>query len=138
MMKRLIRKSVPRDQWHQYYMVAGENYKGALNNYENELWTPAAILFIHTVIAYTDALTIKAGAVKSSGDDHLQVVSLVKQLIFITDEDQRALTRLMKILGEKSKVAYGGQVYSRNQAEKMMKNMESYQSWIIDKIASLA
>ena len=136
-MKKLIRKSVSRNLWHNYYSVAKDNYRGAIINYENNLWTPAAILFVHTAIAYTDALTVKAGGVRSSSDDHLQVVSLVKQIIFINDEDKTALNRLMKILSEKSKVAYGGQMYSQSQAEKMMKNMERYQSWIIDKINSI-
>jgi len=33
-----------------------------------------SILFVHSAIAFTDALTIKAGCVKSAGDDHAQVI----------------------------------------------------------------
>jgi hypothetical protein len=56
---------VDRNQWHQYLLAAKEYNQGAMNNYDNELWTSASILFVHAAIAYTDALTIKAGSVKN-------------------------------------------------------------------------
>ncbi len=82
-----------------------------MNNYENKLWTSASILFVHAAIAYTDALTIKAGSVKSAGDDHGLVIYLVEQILSLSIEDKKAINRLGKILGEKSKVSYGGKVY---------------------------
>ena len=91
-----------------------------MNNYEAELWTSASILFVHAAIAFTDALTIKAGSVKSAGDDHAQVIYLVEQTLFLSTGDKIALNRLGKILGEKSKVSYGGKVYSRKQADKII------------------
>jgi len=136
--KKLSKKSVDRIQWKQYYVVAEEYYKGAMNNQDNELWTSASILFVHAAIAYTDALTIKAGSVKSAGDDHTQAIYLVEQTLFLSKEDKTALNRLGKILGEKSKVAYGGKVYSRKQADKIKTNCIRYRTWVIDKIDSIS
>lgn len=82
-MKKLSKKSVPREQWRHYLAVADENYRGAQNNYTSQLWTPSAILIVHAAIAYTDALTVKAAGVKSTGESHLQAVTLVRQLILI-------------------------------------------------------
>jgi len=124
-------------RWLQYFSVAEENHRGVIHNYEGELWTLAAILFVHAVIAYTDALTIKAGGVKGSGDNHLQVVDLIRQVISLDRNDTIALNRLIKILSEKSKVAYSGKVYSQKQVDLMMKNYTLYRSWIIDKIESI-
>jgi len=109
--RKLVRKSVNRTRWLQYFSVAEENHRGVIHNYKGELWTPAAILLVHAVIAYTDALTIKAGGVKGSGDNHLQVVDLIRQVISLDRNDTIALNRLIKILSEKSKVAYSGKVY---------------------------
>ena len=138
MARKLSKKTVDREQWHQYYEAAEEYYSGALNNYEAELWTSASILFVHAAIAFTDALTIKAGSVKSAGDDHAQVIYLVEQTLFLSTGDKIALNRLEKILGEKSKVSYGGKVYSRKQADKIMTNFVRYKSWLKDKIESVS
>ena len=134
MAKKLIRKTVDRNQWRQYFNVAEENYLGAMTNYDFELWTSAGILFVHSAIAYTDSLTIKAGSVKSSGEDHMQVVELVKQVISISRADNIALNRLIKILIEKSKVAYGGKIYSKKQVDSIKKNLKRYRTWIVNKI----
>jgi len=135
--KKITRKSVDRQQWQQYYKVAVQNKQGAENNLENVLWTPAGILIVHSAIALTDALTVKAAGVKSSGDNHLQVVELVKQVIEVSEDDTRALNRLLRILSEKSKVSYGGQLYTEHQAMGMMKQLERYQAWIDKKLESI-
>ena len=110
----------------------------AMNNYENKLWTSASILFVHAAIAYTDALTIKAGSVKSAGDDHGLVIYLVEQILSLSIEDKKAINRLGKILGEKSKVSYGGKVYNQKQADKIKTDFSRYQTWITAKIDSIA
>jgi hypothetical protein len=136
--KNLSKKSVDRNQWENYFSAAEEYYSGALNNFESELWTSASILFVHAVIAYTDALTIKAGSVKSAGEDHSFVIYLVEQTIALTPEDKKALNRLSKILGEKSKVSYGGKIYTKKQADKMKTHFTRYHSWIINKIEQIS
>ncbi|MBC8345002.1 MAG: hypothetical protein H8E56_01940 [Candidatus Marinimicrobia bacterium] len=64
--RKLSKKVVDRNQWRQYLSAAKEYCQGAINNYDNELWTSASVLFVHAAIAYTDALTIKAASVKSA------------------------------------------------------------------------
>ncbi len=135
--KKISRKSVDRQQWRQYYEVGIQNKQGAEHNLESGLWTPAGILIVHSAIALTDALTVKAAGVKSSGDGHLQVVELVKQVIEISRDDTGALNRLLRILSEKSKVAYGGQLYTERQAAGVMKQLQRYQAWIDKKLESI-
>ena len=135
--KKLSKKSVDRNLWKQYFAAAEEYHNGAMNNYKSELWTSASILFVHAAIAYTDALTIKAGSVKSSGDDHALIIVLIEQTVSLTSEDKKALNRLGKILGEKSKVSYGGKIYTQNQADKIMTQFKRYRSWITNKIEQI-
>jgi len=136
--RKLSKKPVDRNQWRQYRSAAVEYCQGAINNYDNELWTSASILFVHAAIAYTDALTIKAASVKSAGDDHGLVIYLVEQVLSLASEDKKALNRLGKILGEKSKVSYGGKVYTQKQADKIKTDFSRYQIWITAKIDSIA
>ena len=136
--RKLSKKPVDRNQWRQYRSAAVEYCQGAMNNYENKLWTSASILFVHAAIAYTDALTIKAGSVKSAGDDHGLAIYLVEQILSLSIEDKKAINRLGKILGEKSKVSYGGKVYTQKQADKIKTDFSRYQIWITAKIDSIA
>ena len=136
--RKLSKKTVDRNQWRQYLSAAKEYCQGARNNYENKLWTSASILFVHAAIAYTDALTIKAGSVKSAGDDHGLAIYLVEQILSLSIEDKKAINRLGKILGEKSKVSYGGKVYTQKQADKIKTDFSRYQIWITAKIDSIA
>jgi hypothetical protein len=136
--RKLSKKSVDRNQWRQYLSAAKEYCQGARNNYDSELWTSASILFIHAAIAYTDALTIKTASIKSTGDDHGLAIYLVEQVLPLSGEDKKALNRLGKILGEKSKVSYGGKVYTKRQADKIKTYFNRYQTWITAKIDSIA
>ncbi len=136
--RKLSKKTVDRNQWRKYLSAAEEYSQGAMNNYENKLWTSASILFVHAAIAYTDALTIKAGSVKSAGDDHGLVIYLVEQILSLSIEDKKAINRLGKILGEKSKVSYGGKIYTQKQADKIKTDFSRYQTWITAKIDSIA
>lgn len=126
----MAKKSVNRDRWKQYLEVAEENLLGAEANMERELWTPAGILIVHAAIAFTDALTIKAGGVKSTGESHSLVVELVAQLLQLSKGDRRSLNRLARILGEKSVVAYGGKSYSESQIAGMWRNLSKYREWV--------
>jgi hypothetical protein len=56
----------------------------------------------------------------------------------LSGEDKKALNRLGKILGEKSKVSYGGKVYTKKQADKIKMDFNRYQTWITTKIDSIA
>lgn len=128
--KRITKKSVNRDRWQAYLNVAEQNVLGAEINIERELWTPAGILIVHAAIAFTDALTIKAGSVKSTGETHTLAVELVDQLLELPKDEKRTLNRLARILGEKSKVAYGGRSYSRSQINGMWHNLKRYRDWV--------
>lgn len=136
--RKLSKKSVDRNEWCQYLSAAKEYCQGAINNYDNELLTSASILFVHAAIAYTDALTIKTASVKSAGDDHGMTIYLVEQVLPLSGEDKKVLNRLGKILGEKSKVSYGGKVYTKKQADRIKTDFNRYQTWITAKIDSIA
>jgi hypothetical protein len=136
--RKLSKKSVDRNEWCQYLSAAKEYCQGAINNYDNELLTSASILFVHAAIAYTDALTIKTASVKSAGDDHGMTIYLVEQVLPLSGEDKKGLNRLGKILGEKSKVSYGGKVYTKKQADRIKTDFNRYQTWITAKIDSIA
>jgi hypothetical protein len=43
---------------------------------EFQYWNAAGVLLVHSAIALTDALTVKIGGVKSTGEDHMLAADL--------------------------------------------------------------
>ena len=75
MTPRLSRRiAVPRMKHHDYAKAADNFHAGAEVAKEFEYWNAAGVLVIHAAIAYTDAITIKVGGVKSQGGDGQRVV----------------------------------------------------------------
>jgi hypothetical protein len=43
---------------------------------EFQYWNAAGVLLVHAAIALTDALTVKIGGAKSTGEDHMLAADL--------------------------------------------------------------
>jgi hypothetical protein len=126
-----VRKSVSRSKSGDYAAVADSFYKGAETAKEFEYWNASGVLIIHAAIAYTDALTIKVGGVKSSGEDHMAVVDLLRQVVVLDENGKKALKRLAGMLEHKNAVSYMGECYSRGDIEALWKHMERYRNWAL-------
>ena len=125
------RVSVSRSKTHDYVKVADNFYAGAEAAREFEYWNAAGVLIIHAAIAYTDAITIKVGGVKSQGEDHMAAVDLLKEIVVSREDDQRAVNHLARMLEQKNLVSYSGEVYTRADIEKLWKQMERYKGWAL-------
>lgn len=128
MMKRI---SVHRGRYHDYAKVADNFYLGANLAKEFEYWNAAGVLIIHSAIAYTDAITIKIGGVKSQGEDHMAVIDLVKKVVVLDEDGQKALNHLARMIEQKNLVSYSGEVYEQSDIEKLWKQLERYKKWAI-------
>ena len=129
--RRSRRIAVDTAKHKDYLQAAHQFYIGADAAMSLENWSAAALLVVHAAIAYTDALTIKIGGVKSQGDDHMAAVDVARELIAVDDAGRKALTHLVRVIQEKNVVSYSGDVSSRNQAESLWKHLERYRSWAL-------
>ena len=59
------RVKVSKTQFTQYKRIADGFFEGAENEKELSNWNSAGVLIIHAAIAYTDAVTIKYGGVRT-------------------------------------------------------------------------
>src|SRR5581483_6547797 len=84
------RTSVHRTKYHDYIKVADNFYLGAELAKEFEYWNAAGVLIIHAAIAYTDAITIKVGGVKSQGEDHMAAVDLLREVVALDEAGKKA------------------------------------------------
>lgn len=129
MVKKFRTTKLERSYYIKYKTVAINFFEGAKVASEFEYWNAAGVLIVHSAIAYGDAITIKFGKVKSRGDDHQNLVSLIDFLVIESQEKKNALVNLSKIIDQKNLVSYSGDVYSKKDIDKLWKYMERFKSF---------
>jgi len=124
------RKTITPSNWRQFHHLALVFMEAAELAREFEYWNAAGVLIVHSTIAFTDALTIKVGGVKSSSADHYQAGQLVQEIVTLNPAGKRALRHFFAIIGEKSLVSYSGKIYRRGDISSLWKHLERYQQWV--------
>lgn len=119
MAQRSRRKPVPRNRTTQYQKVAEHFFVAAKDALQLEYWTAAGVLIVHSAIAYADALCVKQSGQKSSGENHEDAVALLEEVVAGGEEKERAVNQLRRIIEEKTKVSYLGDLYTARQAEEL-------------------
>ncbi|KAF0126667.1 MAG: hypothetical protein FD189_2423 [Elusimicrobia bacterium] len=107
-------------------------YDGAGLAREFEYWNAAGLLAAHAAIAFTDAATIRFGGFKSSGEDHMAAVDLLRETVSRDERGNEAVRHLARIIEEKNLVSYSGDVYTRADTEKLWKHLERYRAWALE------
>ncbi|MBI2119450.1 MAG: hypothetical protein HYT97_07490 [Elusimicrobia bacterium] len=125
------RVSISRSKYHDYAKVADNFFSGSDCAREFEYWNAAGVLIVHAAIAYTDAITIKVGGVKSQGEDHMAVIDLLREVVALDEHGQRALNHLIRMIEQKNLVSYSGEIYTRTDIEKLWKQLERYRDWAL-------
>lgn len=125
------RQTVPRSKYDDYIKVADNFYSGADAAKAFDYWNAAGLLIIHAAIAYTDAITIKVAGVKSQGDDHMAAVDLVREVVVLDKVGDAALNHLWRMIQEKNVVSYHGEIYTRQDVDKLWKHLERYKTWAL-------
>jgi len=123
------RSSVPRNRYKQYQTVAEHFFAAANQALELEHWTAAGLLIVHSAIAYADALCIQQSGQKSSGENHEDAVALLDEVVAGGDEKTKAVNQLRRMIEEKTKVSYLGDLYSSAQAEELWKRLKRFRTW---------
>ena len=129
MAKRRGRKTVQHQSFGEYYKVARHFYEAAGYSMELEYWTAAGVLIVHSAIAYADALCIKNAGAKSIGEDHEDAVAFLDSVIADGADTSKAINQLKRIIEEKTKVSYLGELYSEAQTREMWKRLERFIKW---------
>ena len=132
MAKRSGRKSVPRSRFKEYQKVAEHFYQAARDSLELEYWTAAGVLIVHSAIAFSDALCIKLGGVRSTADDHEDAIALLESMIAQSSDKTKAINHFKRIIEEKTKVSYLGGLYTSKQTNEMWKRLERFRRWAVD------
>jgi len=89
-----------------------------------------AVLCVHAAIAYSDALAVRAGEVKSASGEHLDAVDLLESVVRIaTDGDRAAVKALRYVLQRKDEVSYTSTLVRPEDAERMLERLQQFGDW---------
>ncbi|HCY78071.1 MAG TPA: hypothetical protein DHV28_19365 [Ignavibacteriales bacterium] len=130
MARKNVRKEVDKVKSKDYLRVAESFVGGAEAARSFEYWNAAGVLIVHAAIAYADAICIKYGGVKSQGEDHSQVVTLLREVLSVSDDNKKAYIQLEKIIAHKTSVSYSGDVYDEKDVDNLWKNFERFKRWV--------
>jgi len=92
-------------------------------------WTAAGVLIRHAAIAYADALCIQQGSVRSGADDHEGAVILPEQVLPSGAATSMAVQQLRRIIEEKTKVSYLGELFSQRQTRALWGRLDRFRQW---------
>lgn len=131
MVKRSARKTVDRHKFPEYQRVAEHFYEASEVAMEFTYWTAAGVLMVHAAIAYTDAITIKLTGQKSAGENHEDAIALVQDAVADGESKASAMNQLKKIIAEKTRVSYSGDIYDEETIRNLQKSLKRFRDWAL-------
>ena len=134
MVRRGTRKRVDRSDWTGFLAAAEENYASACAVQASRKYRAAGILLVHAAIALTDALTVRTGGVKGTGEHHQEAVDLVRELLPNTSGLGPALRHLEAIIHEKNRVSYTGDPFTASDIARIRTHYERFALWVKDQL----
>lgn len=107
--KQRDRKSVARSKSADYARVADSFYNGSETAKEFEYWN--------------------AAGVRSNGNDHMGAIDLMREVVMLDDRGNKALRHLARIIEQKNLVSYSGEIYAKEDVDKLWRHLERYRDW---------
>jgi len=96
---------------------------------ELQYCTAASVLIVHSAIAYADALSIKQAGLRSASNNLDEAVTLVDESVASSERKAEAMQQLRRIVGEKTRVSYLGELYSPAGTKRLWQRLERFRRW---------
>lgn len=110
-----------------YWKRSQELLESMRNNLMMENFNAAVIDGVHAAISANDALTVAAIGKRSTGNDHMDAVELLKQSI--SADLSPDIGKLRRILHVKSHVEYGPSLVLPKEAQMVAQDVERFIIW---------
>ncbi len=129
MAKKVRRAEVDRGEAGSFRAAAEQFLKAARLAREHGYGTAAGLLFVHAAIAYSDAVSIHLAGVRSTSDNHHDAVALLGEAAARIKDPDRAAQHLRRLIDEKSRVAYTGEILKKSEVEALENHAERFRAW---------
>ncbi len=127
------RKNIDRAQAIRYRTVGQSLLKSAqalaaIAEPGDPFGNALGIIGIHAAIAYSDALSVAYGGIRSAAGDHGLAVDSFQEALGPAAEP-RILRDLTAILAEKDHISYQGEYYTVGEAQRLLRRIERFCTW---------
>ena len=129
MVKKITKKSVDARKFKDFQHVAINFIEGAKVAYEFEYFQAAGLLVIHSAIALADAVTVKLLSEKCAGENHYEVLNLMKDALPKNKNNNQPLKQFKNLIDHKNLISYTGDIYYKKDVDKIMKHYERFSNW---------
>lgn len=129
MVKKVPSKTYEAAKYKSFVKVAVNFSEAADLAFEFEYFNAAGVLYIHSAIAYSDAITIKLSGKKCSGDSHYEVIQLLETAVPKIRADKKAFNNLKSLIDHKNLISYTGDIYQKKDLEKIRKAFNRFREW---------
>lgn len=121
------RKHVDPAEASGFLQVAEELFRTGERALEDRRWNAAVLNYVHAVIAYADALTVRRAGLKAQVHD--QAFLLFREASEGLTGNREAAQRLERVIGKKERAAYTGEVLNEKTAREVQVQAERFRSW---------
>ena len=129
--KRRGRITVERSRYKEYVNVAQHFFDAAKDSMDLDYPTAAGVLIVHSAIAYADAVCIMLSGQRSSGENHEEAIEILDAVAADDKGKRPAMNQLRRIIEEKNRVSYLGELYSPEDTKDMLKRLERFREWAL-------
>lgn len=112
-----------------YWKKAQDFYQSMLRAYTEKNWHSVGLEAIHCTISASDALLVYCKGIRSTSQDHRDLVDLLVDQIG-TEEVKKYCNTLLKIISMKNLVEYEDRLFTEKEASEILKRTERYFNWI--------
>ncbi len=126
-------REVDHKQAALYWKKSQEFYDSMTDNYAGDRWNAAALSAIHCAISSADAILVAEAGLRSSSQKHSDLTVLLQQKVMFKGTDDAA-GHLRKILNQKNLVEYESRLFTRKEADEIVKHAERFFEWVKTKI----
>jgi hypothetical protein len=129
LVKKVSRKEVHSSDYINFLKVSENFFEGAKLAADFEYFNAAGVLIVHAAIAMADAVTIRFSSSKCSGDNHYEIIKLLKETAPASAQNKSALIQFEKIIDHKNAVSYQGLIYVKEDIDQLVKHFERFSNW---------
>ena len=130
MVKKVSRKRYDATDASRFISVSKNFIFGADVAIEHEYYNAAGLLIIHAAIALADAVTIRFASAKCTGDNHYEIINLLKEAVPNNEKKSKAITHFEKLIDHKNAVSYQGELYRFEDIKLLRKHFERFNYWV--------
>lgn len=127
-------RSVNKYLYGNYLKKADELIETARGAHSKNNWNAVVINSIHSVISASDSLLVFFKEIRSSGESHEDVISLLRTLAFDKDEINNKARQLQRLIQIKNAAEYEEKLMSQQDAENSLRDAERFIDWVKTKL----